>query len=95
MPRPRRIGRAKISTTIAAETYQYLAQKVARGEASTLAEAIDRSIHRVQQLERRSRLAQATADYFDQLEPKAAAEENAMARDLTSAAENTDFDKEL
>ena len=95
MPRAQRTGRAKISTTVAAETYQYLTQKVARGEASTLAEAIDRSIHRVRQLERRSRLAQATAEYFDNLEPQAASEENAIARDLASAAESVDFDKEL
>ena len=95
MPKTRKLGRAKISTTIAAETYRYLTQKVSSGEAASLAEAIDRSVHRARQMESRARLARATARYFDELEPQAAAEENALARDLASAAEGVDFDKEL
>jgi predicted AAA+ superfamily ATPase len=95
MSKPRKIGRAKISTTIAEETYRYLARKVSSGEAATLAEAIDASVRVAQRIERRFRLAKATANYFDCLEPEAAQEENALARDLASSANGMDFDKEL
>ena len=90
-----RLGRAKLSTTVSRDTYQYLEQKVASGQAATIAEAVDRSILTVRQLENRERLALATASYFDHLEPRAAAEENSLARDLASAGAEIDFDQEL
>ncbi|MBZ5627875.1 MAG: hypothetical protein LAO06_03320 [Acidobacteriia bacterium] len=77
------------------ETYEFLERMVRSGEAASIAEAVDRSVAKVRQLENRRRLARATADYFDQLEPRAAAEENALARDLASAASGIDFGKEL
>ena len=40
------------------------------------------------------RLATATARYFDQLEVRAGAEENAIGQDMASAASSIDFDKE-
>lgn len=95
MPNKRKLGRAKISTTISAETYRYLSQKVSSGEVSNLAEALDRCIHRVRQLENRERLARATANYFDHLDPKAATEESEIARHLASSTNGIDFDKEL
>jgi hypothetical protein len=88
-------GRAKLSTTVSAETYDYLEKKVKSGEASTLAEAVDISIARVRQIENRERLAKATTRYFAEMEPHAAELENKLARELSSAAENIDFDQEL
>ncbi|SRR6266576_2330066 len=88
-------ARAKLSTTVAQETLEFLEAKVASGEAATLAEAVDTSIRRVRQLENRHRLAVATARYFDELEPLAASEESSIAHDLASAATVIDFDHEL
>lgn len=87
--------RAKLSTTVSAATYRYLQHKVETGEASTIAEAIDILIAKIRRIENRQRLATATAHYFDELEPRAAAEENSMAADLASAAKGIDFDNEL
>ena len=92
---PTKTTRSKLSTTVAPETLEFLEHKVASGEAATLAEAVDIVIRKVRQLENRQRLAAATARYFDKVEPRAAAEENAIARDLASAASTIDFDKEL
>ena len=88
-------NRAKLSITVSAETLDFLEGKVASGEAASLAEAVDAVIRKVRQLENRQRLAAATARYFDELEPRAAAEENAIGRDLASAAGRIDFDQEL
>ncbi len=90
-----RLARAKLSTTVSRETYQFLENKVASGEAANIAEAVDRSISLVREVENRERLALATASYFDRLEPRAAAEERSLARDLTSAGAGVDFDQEL
>jgi hypothetical protein len=49
---------------------------------------------KVRPFENRQRLAAATARYFDLLEPLAAIEENAIARDMASAAGAIDFGKE-
>ena len=87
--------RTKLSTTVSAETLAFLERKVAAGEATTLAEAVDMAIRKVRQLENRQRLAAATARYFDELEPRAAAEEDAMGHDLASAAGAIDLDQEL
>ena len=87
--------RAKLSTTVSAQTYRYLEYKVQTGEATTIAEAVDLLIAKARKIENRERLARATAQYFDELEPRAAAEENALARDMTSAAAGIDFDNEL
>ena len=88
-------NRSKLSTTVSAETLKFLEDKVASGEAASLAEAVDTVIRKVRQLENRQRLAAATARYFDELEPRAAAEENGLARELASAAARIDFDQEL
>lgn len=40
-------------------------------------------------------LQQSNAEYFDNLSEEAAQEENAIARDLASAAETLDIDREL
>jgi len=88
-------GREKLSTTVSLETYEFLKQMVDSGEVSTIAEAVDLCIAKVRRWKNRERLAQATTRYFEDLEPRAAAEETALARDLASAASAIDFDKEL
>ena len=87
-------NRTKLSTTVSPETLKFLENKVASGQAATLAEAVDAVIRKVRRLENRRRLAVATARYFDELHPRAAAEENAIAHDLASAAGGIDSDKD-
>jgi len=89
-----KMARAKLSTTVSPQNYQYLEHKVKSGEADSIAEALDRSIYRVRKLENRERLAKATAEYFNRLSPEAIAEENALASDLTSLSQGIDFDRE-
>jgi hypothetical protein len=90
-----KLGRAKLSTTVAAETYEFLKAMVHEGQAGSLAEALDAAIEKVRQLENRKRLADATARYFDHLEPRAVAEENALAKDMMSGGSTIDFDQEI
>lgn len=90
-----KMARAKLSTTVSQETYEFLEHMVDSGEVSSMAEAVDRSIAKVRQLENRKRLAAATARYFEQLSPEAMAEENALAQDMAAAGSEIDFDKEL
>jgi Arc/MetJ-type ribon-helix-helix transcriptional regulator len=89
-----KIGRAKVSTTLARENYRYLEKRVASGKAHSIAEAIDQSVEALRQRDNRKRLAAATANYFNSLHPDAAAEEKAIAGDLASVAKDIDFDKE-
>jgi hypothetical protein len=90
-----RVTRAKLSTTVSPETYEFFDQMVKSGQAASIAEAIDVSVAKIRLLENRKRLARATARYFDELEPRAAMEEAALSRDLASGAGGIDFDKEL
>jgi hypothetical protein len=90
-----KVARAKLSTTVAAETYEFLNQMVRRGQAATLAEALDVSIGKVRRIENRKRLAQATARYFELLDSQSTTEESVLAHDMMSAAKNVDFDQEI
>jgi hemerythrin-like domain-containing protein len=90
-----KMGRAKLSTTVACETYEFLEAMVERGDVATLAEALDAIISKVRRMENRKRLAEATARYFEQLDSHTMTEENALAQDMTSAASTIDFDKEI
>jgi hypothetical protein len=87
--------RAKLSTTVSLQTYQYLERKVKSGEAESIAEALDESIYRVRRIENRERLAKVTEAYFNQLSPAAIAEESELARDVASLSDGIDFDDEL
>jgi Arc/MetJ-type ribon-helix-helix transcriptional regulator len=89
------MARAKLSTTVASETYEFLERMVESGQAASLAEALDASIARVRQMENRKRLANATARYFERLDSHTMADENALAEDMMSAGSTIDFDKEL
>jgi len=88
-------ARTKLSTTVSPKTIRFLEEKVASGQAGSIAEAVDTAIRKVRRIENRQKLAAATARYFEQMEAHAAAEEAAIARDLASAASSIDFDNEL
>jgi hypothetical protein len=88
-------AREKISTTIARENYAYLSTLVDSGQASSLAEALDRIVTRFRRAEKRRSLEQATADYFAGLSGEAIREENSLARAAHEAAAMIDYDREL
>ena len=88
-------GRAKLSTTVAPENYEYLSRLVKFGKAASLAEAVDEAIENLRRTENRRRLARATAEYFGSLSAEALTEERSLAESLGDAAKGTDFDREL
>jgi hypothetical protein len=92
---PKKMTREKLSTTVSAETHEFLQQMVDRGEVATLAEALDAVVARIRELENRRRLALATTQYFEQLGSKAASEEESLAQDLSTAAGTVDYDQEI
>lgn len=87
-------NRMKLSTTVAADNFNFLETMVNTGRTDSIAEAVDLAIARLRQMENRSRLERATADYFDGLSAEAQAEEQAMARQLHLSAGSVDFDLE-
>jgi hypothetical protein len=88
MVNPSRRGRQKISTTIASETLEYLERLIAKGEAGTLAVAIDAAIAKLLAYENRERLARDTAAYFANMTDEEAEEERRLEAALTQSAEN-------
>jgi hypothetical protein len=94
MASPVRLTREKISTTISSATLAYLEQLIEKGDARTLADAIDMAVQKLLVYENRERLANDTAAYFDGLSPEALEEENQLARELSSSVKGLDFDRE-
>lgn len=88
-------ARAKISTTIARENYRYLDSMVNSGQASNLAEALDKVVAKYRRLARRLELEKATADYFSRLPEQAVREESELAAAAHKLASTIDFDREL
>lgn len=88
-------AREKLSTTVSSETYEFLQNMVSEGEVASLAEALDAVVARIRRLENRKRLAAATTTYFEQLDPKAAREEQELAERMGSTGSKIDFDKEI
>ena len=89
-----KVARAKLSTTVAAENYRFLAGLVRTGKAASLAEAVDEAVEQFRRLENRRRLARATSDYFDSLSPEDVADEQALAESMSKATAGMDFDCE-
>lgn len=89
-----KMAREKLSTTVSAETYQFLQEMVDRGDVATLAEALDVIVEKIRRLENRRRLAEATTRYFEQLGPQAVKDEQELAEDFSSAFGVIDFDRE-
>lgn len=90
-----KMAREKLSTTVSAETYEFLKEMVEQGEAANLAEAVDAVVGRMRRVENRRRLADATAKYFEQLPAEVQTEEQELAVDLSTAAGAIDFDNEI
>ncbi len=82
----------KLSTTVSAETYDFLQQMVKQGRAATVGEALDQIVRKIRRVENRARLAAATTEYFEQLSPQSAAEERFLSRDKSWSAETVDPD---
>ena len=89
-----RLTREKISTAISSATLAYLEQLIEKGDARTLADAIDSVVEKLLVYENRERLAIDTAAYFDGLSPEALEAENQLATALSNSAKGIDFDRE-
>ncbi len=88
-----RLTRQKISTTIASATLSYLEDLIKRGEARTLAEAIDLAVRQLLIYENRERLANDTAAYFANMTDEEAEEERRLEAALSQSAAGIDFDQ--
>jgi hypothetical protein len=88
-----RLSRQKISTTISPVTLAYLDSLIERGEARTLAEALDLTVERLLVYENRDRLASDTAAYFDNMTGAELAEEQRLETALSQSSSGIDFDQ--
>lgn len=89
-----RITREKISTTISSATLSQLELLIEKGEARSLADAIDLVVQKLQVFENRERLANDTAAYFDGMSPQKAEEEAHLGAALAGSVKGIDFDHE-
>jgi folate-dependent phosphoribosylglycinamide formyltransferase PurN len=89
----RRHSRKKISTTIASDNAAFLKSLLKRGQAGTLAEAIDKVISEARRAEARERLEAATEAYFASLSEEALQEENELGAALAHEAGQVNFDE--
>ncbi len=87
------IHRLKISTTIAPETHEYLADLVESGSATSMAEALDRTVLRARSADSMELLAQDTAAYFQALRGSAAAEESRLEAAVAQIADEINLDQ--
>ncbi len=88
-----RLGRQKISTTISPGTLAYLDNLIRKGEARTLAEALDLAVDRLLAYENRERLANDTAAYFSNMTDAEAAAERRLEAALSQSTAGIDFDR--
>lgn len=88
----RRVARQKLSTTVAAENYEFLAS-AARREGTSLAAVVDQVIERVRRAENRRVLEAQTEAYFDRLSAEVLREENELAAALSEAAGEIDYER--
>ena len=88
-------SRAKLSTTVAPENFEYLNSLVRSGQAASVAEAVDEAIEHLRRSENRRRLAAATADYYAALPPEAIEEDRVIVGSLRRSGKKVDFDREL
>ena len=88
-----RLTRQKISTTVSPRTLGYLDDLIGKGEARTLAEALDLAVERLLAYENRERLASDTAAYFANMSDEEAAEERRLEAALSQSGTGIDFDQ--
>lgn len=85
--------RKKISTTISPEAFAALNEVIRSGRAKNLAEALDSILAAVARQQNRERLEKATADYYNNGNPEAIAEENELAAAFSRSAGEFDLDE--
>ena len=85
--------RKKLSTTIGANSYDYLHRMVKAGKAESVGAAVDKAVETARRLDNRATLERQTAAYFRGLNSKAAAEENDLEDALSAASQEMDFDQ--
>jgi chromosome condensin MukBEF MukE localization factor len=88
-----RLGRQKISTTIAPSSFEYLDRQIRERKAQTLAEALDMAIEQLLVYENHERLAADTEAYFNNMTEEEAAEEQKLEATLSQSAAGVDFDR--
>ena len=71
--------RLKLSTTVSQEGYALLRGLIRAGRARNLAQAVDLVLSERRRQENRRKLAQATAEYYENASQAAIDEENALA----------------
>lgn len=89
-----RVTREKISTTISSATLSQLELLIEKGEARSLADAIDLVVQKLEIFENRERLANDTAAYFDGMSPAQVEEETQLGAALAGSVKGIDFDRE-
>jgi Arc/MetJ-type ribon-helix-helix transcriptional regulator len=89
-----KVARAKLSTTVSPETFDYLTKLVESGKVRNLAEAVDEAVEQMRMRENRRRLAHATTEYYESLPGDGIAEEHALAESMRIAARKVNFNRE-
>jgi len=84
--------RKKLSTTISPEGYAFLRSLVRGGKARNLAQAVDLVLAEFRRLENRRKLAQATAQYYEEASQGAIDEENSLAAAFEATAGEINVD---
>ena len=85
--------RKKLSTTIRPDSFAYLHGLVKAGKAASVGEAVDKAVEIAGRFDNRVTLDRETSAYFNQLTQAAAAEEAVLARALSDASMEMDFDQ--
>lgn len=85
--------RHKISTTIATENAAFLKGLLKRGQAHTLAEAVDKVISAARRAEARAKLESATEAYFASLSGADLRAENDLENALAEESGKVNFDE--
>jgi hypothetical protein len=84
--------RKKLSTTISPEGYAFLRSLIRGGKARNLAQAVDLVLAEFRRLENRRKLAQATAQYYEEASQGAIDEENSLAAAFEATAGEINVD---
>lgn len=79
----RDMRRKKISTTVAAESCEFLHRLIAEGKAGSLAEALDMVLDEARVLDNRERLDRMTAEGYESMSPEAIEETRDLEEALT------------
>ena len=85
--------RKKLSTTISPEGYASLRNLIRAGKAENIAQAVDLVLAEFRRIENRRKLAQATAQYYEDASQGAIDEENGLAAAFDATANEINVDE--